>query len=319
MNPPVSLLICTRDRRALLALVLADLAAQNYAGAIEIVVVEETDSPLPPPAVRYLPHPLKNLGIAYARNLALAAASHTLIVYVDDDCRMAPDWLEKLLAPFADAAVLGVQGGVTVPQESNAVGWAETLLGFPGGGLARIHAATGQWQPTIEVSTLNAAYRKEAVEAAGGFSMQARLGGEDYLLAKRVAAQGKLLFVPEAGVTHLPRGRLPAIWHWFVRRGMAEVALLRAGLAPAGYRTHILRASFMLKLLALLPVALLLGCPWLLLLLPAAMALRLWHQLAWARQRTDVPKSAIWLAPLVKLTMDLAADFGRLRAMLERR
>lgn len=293
---------------------LADLRDQDYQGEIQIVVVEETDDPRSPESVDYVPHPVRDLGIAHARNLALKHARHEIVVFVDDDCRVASDWLQKLLLPLDDPDVLGVQGGVTVPEGTNAIGWAESLLGFPGGGIARIHHAGNKARDTVEVSTLNAAYRRQAVLDAGGFDEDARLGGEDYLLAKKVAARGRLLFVPEAIVRHAARGNLAAIWRWFVRRGMAEAGLWRGGLAPAGYGLFLLRSSLFLKL-----VILLVGTPWLgwwlPLLLPVAVTATTWGRLRWIWGDAAIPRQAFWVAPLVRLTMDIAADFGRIRAM----
>jgi GT2 family glycosyltransferase len=295
---------------------LKDLRRQDYGGDVQIVVVEETDDPRPVEGVDYVPHPVRNLGIAHARNLALDRARHDLIVFVDDDCRVAPDWLGRLLAPLLeDDAVLGAQGGVTVPEGTNAIGWAESLLGFPGGGVARIIRSAGQAQDTVEVSTLNAAYRKQAVREAGGFDEAARWGGEDYLLAKRVATRGRLAFVPKATVRHAARGSLAAIWRWFARRGRAEVLLWRSGLAPGGYAGFLLRSSLLLKLALLLVLAPWAGW-WLPLLLPVAVACATWWRLAWAWREAGVPKRAVLVAPLVRLVMDAATDWGRAQALL---
>jgi len=311
----VSVLVCTRDRRQMLDLVLSDLVTQQYDGEVEIVVVEETDSPRSPEGVTYVPHPMRNKGIAFARNLAIEHASHELLVFVDDDCRVEPSWLLQLVDIFEDESVVGVQGGVTVPEGTNAIGWAETLLGFPGGGVTRIHQSGGEVQETREVSTLNAAYRKRVIEKVGGFPEDARFGGEDYVLAKRVAEQGRLLFVPGALVRHVARGGLSAIWQWFVRRGMAEIGLLRSDLAPSGYKVFLLRSSILLKFgLTLLTV------PWigwaLPLLLPAGLAAVTWWRLRWVRDVSDIPCTGFRVAPLVRMTMDMAADVGRLRAFL---
>jgi GT2 family glycosyltransferase len=315
--PAVSVLICTRDRRDGLDALLADLRQQSYAGAIEIVVVEETDDPRPPDGVKYVPLPVRNHGIAYARNRALAAASHELVAFVDDDCRISQDWLQALLAPFADAHVVGVQGGVTVPDSTNAIGWAESLLGFPGGGISRVHRACDHNQDTFEVSTLNAAYRRLAVQQAGGFPESARFGGEDYLLAKRVAEHGRLLFVPEALVRHQVRGGLPAIWHWFTRRGRAEIELIRAGIAPQGYGRYVVRASFSLKLAVALATV-----PWLGWLLPLLLIIAViaitWWRLRWVLTAPAIPVAAYAVAPLVRMVMDVANDAGRIRAMLSK-
>jgi len=313
--PPVSILVCTRDRRTMLDTLLADLRVQDYDGQYEITVIEETDDLRPPGGVNYVPHPVLSKGIAFARNLAIKHAAHDLIVFVDDDCRVETDWLRRLVRPLDDPQVLGVQGGVTVPDGTNAIGWAETLLGFPGGGITRIHYSGGKAQETQEISTLNVAYRKSAVEKVGGFPESARFGGEDYVLAKRVAEQGRLLFVPEAIVRHVARGSLAAIWRWFIRRGMAEIGLLHSSLSPSGYKNFLLRSSIFLKFgIVLLTV------PWfgwaLPLMLPAGLAAMTWWRLRWVRDVSDIPRTGFRVAPLVRLIMDVATDVGRLRALL---
>jgi len=241
---------------------------------------------------------------------------HIQIVFVDDDCRAAPGWLGRLLAPLLeDDTVLGAQGGVTVPEDTNAIGWAESLLGFPGGGIARIHQSGGNLQETCEVSTLNAVYRKCAIERVGGFPEEACWGGEDFVLAKRVAAKGRLVFVPDATVHHAARGSLTAIWWWFVRRGLAEVDLWYAGLTPVGYGSFLLRSSFLLKLAVLF-----LGTPWLgwwlPLSLPVAVMVITWWRLKWALEYGGIPRAAFWIAPMVRLVMDIGTDLGRIRAKL---
>ncbi|HID37400.1 MAG TPA: glycosyltransferase [Ghiorsea sp.] len=311
-NFAVSILIISRDRRDLLCRVLGDLRAQQYDGEFEIVVVEETDDPQAPIGVSYVSHPMKNLGIAYARNLSLEHAKHDILVFIDDDCRVDSDWLTKLVTPLKDEKVLGVQGGVTVPDGTNGIGWAESLLGFPGGGITRVIQAEGQTQDTKEISTLNACYRKSAVMKAGGFSNHARFGGEDYLLAKQVAGKGKLLFTPLAQVQHEARGHLPAIWTWFVRRGRAEYDLWQSGLAPQGYGVWMLRSSLLLKLLPLMIL-----CYWsvlpLILFLLFLVVVNRWR-FRWVLQHKNIPTSAwLWL-PWVRLVMGAATDIGRVKS-----
>src|SRR4029453_17580941 len=109
----------------------------------------------------------------------------------------------------------------------------ESILGFPGGGLRYYHAAGGRVVPTALLSTCNCAYRRTAIEAAGGFSPRAVLGGEDSLLAERVTARWPCRYVPEAIVYHKPRQRLGAIFRWFVRRGRAGILVLPPQPHPA--------------------------------------------------------------------------------------
>jgi len=322
VNFPVSILVCTRDRRDMLGALLKDLHKQDYADDMQIIVVEETDEPRPPEGVDYFPHPMKNMGIAYARNFAVAHAKHGIVVFVDDDCRMDEGWLSALVEPLLeDEAVLGAQGGVTVPEGTNAIGWAETLLGFPGGGVTRIHQSGGKMQETREVSTLNAAYRKQALLDAGGFNAAARFGGEDYLLAKKVARQGRLLFVPSAFVRHAARGSFPAIWRWFVRRGTAEIDLWRHDLATDGFGGWMIRSSVGLKLLCVLLLWPWFGF-WPIVLLFTVYVMLAWWRMRWClyKQTTGhaVPWTAFAIVPAVKLCMDLAADVGHLNRLLKR-
>src|SRR5437762_986928 len=42
--------------------------------------------------------------ISRGRNVAIAAAAHDVIAATDADCTLAPDWLERLLAPIENVA-----------------------------------------------------------------------------------------------------------------------------------------------------------------------------------------------------------------------
>ncbi len=316
----VSILICSKNRRRMLKALVQELRQLNSNFSVEIVVVEETDAADPIAGAKYVSHPLANRGIGYARNLALKHASGDILVFVDDDCKVSPGWLEKLVEPLlADEAVLGVQGGVTVPAQSNTIGWAETLLGFPGGGLKRIIEAGGKWQPTRDVSTLNCAYRKRIIEQVGGFDERLAAGGEDNLLAKMVCRHGRCVFVPEAVVTHEPRGCLRKIWGWFVSRGRSDIELIRTRKLDQANIINLIRGSLAVKIIGsgaalffagyVIPLYLLL--PWALILYFLFQILRYFK--VWRLSRCAFP--VLLIIPIVKITMDIAADYGRLQRL----
>jgi GT2 family glycosyltransferase len=312
--PAVSVLICTKDRRADVARALASLrAAGTEREGVEIVVVEETAQPAPIPGVRYVPLAPEGRGFAHVRNRAVAAARGGLLVFVDDDCEVEQGWLDALLAPMADPEVAGAAGAVLV-RDCNAIGYAENILGFPGGGLRYLAAADGRVVPTAFLSTCNCVYRRAAIDAVGGFSPLASLGGEDSLLAERVSARWPCRYAPGAVVYHKPRQRLAAIFRWFVRRGRAEMRILPGKARPAAVVAALVRGSTLLR--AALAAVVLAWLPWpVALTLPALLAayyLLLLRRFAFAR-RYPTHRRGWWLAPVVKVVADAGAEVGRLR------
>lgn len=173
-------------------MLVRNLERMQTSYTFEVVVVEETDSPEAMNGVQYIPHPRAGRGIAFARNLALKNASGDIIVYLDDDCIIHDGWLDGLLVPFEDDSVVGLQGGVTVPESTNAIGWVESILGVPGGGILRVLQAKNQIQETKEISTLNCAYRRWVIDRVGGFEKKLKVTGEDYLLAKQACQHGRI-------------------------------------------------------------------------------------------------------------------------------
>ena len=101
-------------------------------------------------------------GLSGARNTGVAGATGDVIAFLDDDATPEPDWLEHLVAPFADPRVVAV-GGAAIPRwESARPRWwpAEfdwvvgcTYLGMPaaGGEVRNVHGATmafrAVWRP----------------------------------------------------------------------------------------------------------------------------------------------------------------------------
>jgi hypothetical protein len=288
-TPTVSVLICTEDRRARVARALASLRADGVdREGVEIVVVEETARPEPIPGVRYVPLPPEGRGFAHVRNVAVDSAKGSLLVFVDDDWEMERGWFDALLAPLlADPAVGGTAGAVMV-RRCNAIGHAEAILGFPGGGL-RYH------------------------DAAGGFSPRAVRGGEDSLLAERVTARWPCGYVPDAIVYHVPRQRLGAVFRWFVRRGRAEIGVLPAKTHPAAVARDLVRGSMLLRGVAVVLVVAWLPWPaWLTgSALGGAYYTVLLRRFAFARRYPD-HRAGWWLTPLVKVVADVGAEVGRL-------
>ena len=317
-----SIIICTKDRPRELAHAIDTIRNSCERGrSAEIIVVDESETPREIPGVHYFHHRRAGRGFGYSRNMGVQKARGDLILFIDDDCEAERGWVDNLIAPLVgNPNVLGVAGAVLV-HNCGLIGYAENILGFPGGGLRYLNESRGQIVQIRYLSTCNCAYRREAVLEAGGFPEEPFFkypGGEDSLLAERVSRLGPCVYTPDAVVYHRPRGRFGAIFRWFIQRGLSEVAVARVRTRFRDTVAYFLRSSWTLRLLALLPA--LAYWPRLAVLLPVAVAFYYTAMLWRFRFARAYPthRNAWWLVPIVKLAMDLGTEVGRWKAVMAR-
>lgn len=140
--PLVSVVIPTCNRREVLARCLEALAVQTYP-RFEIIVVDDgsTDDTLAMLADfvgRYNHVALRSFcnerhaGANVSRNRGIREARGDIVAFLDSDCIAEPDWLEKLIAEFADPRVAAATGLVIDPPSHNIY---ELILR----GIARVH------------------------------------------------------------------------------------------------------------------------------------------------------------------------------------
>lgn len=111
------------------------------------------------------------------RNRAWPVARGRLIAFTDDDCRPAPEWLERVLAA-AERHPGAIIQGATAPD------WEErTIVEFAPWFHTRSIAPPQPW-----AQACNIVYPREVLEAAGGFPED--LWGEDTALAENARAAG---------------------------------------------------------------------------------------------------------------------------------
>ncbi|MBI5230612.1 MAG: glycosyltransferase [Coriobacteriales bacterium] len=168
-------------------------------------------------------------GLAYNRNRVLDAARGRILVEIDDDCTPQPGWLDALLVPLEAADVDAVAGGIIVPP-AGFVGDSISALGFPAGGSAGFETmfVVREDGTTENLSTCNCALKVPVVRELGGFDESLTYGGEDTELAYRLEHAGKrILFAPDARVSHPARTSLLEFGRWFYRRGKAKCQFAR--------------------------------------------------------------------------------------------
>jgi GT2 family glycosyltransferase len=223
---PVSINLATFDRPDDLRNCLRSLLAQVTSRRVEIIVVDNHPvSGLTPPVVAEFPGvKLVNeprQGLAYARNAGFVASTGDIVIATDDDVTLPPDWLEKLLIPFARPDVMIVTGHV-LPLQLETI---EQQLFESYGGLGRgfyPFEANGNWfesfprdaVPTWRLgATANAAFRATMfthpdiglMDEALGPGMPSGVGEDTYLFYKVLKAGYAIVYEPSAFVYHKHR------------------------------------------------------------------------------------------------------------------
>jgi cellulose synthase/poly-beta-1,6-N-acetylglucosamine synthase-like glycosyltransferase len=143
--------------------------------------------------VSFLSQPQR--GAAAARNLGAKQAQGEILLFTDADCVPESNWIEAMIAPFADQEVVGVCGVVHTRQTGLLPRFIQLEYDYRYRNIAR--------RRQIDfINTGTAGYRKYIFIESGGFR-EDLLGAEDAELSFRLASAGhKMVFAPEAIVYH---------------------------------------------------------------------------------------------------------------------
>jgi glycosyltransferase involved in cell wall biosynthesis len=200
----VSVVIPTRDRPAALAACLRALAAQEGAGELDVVIVDDGSRDRAAvaeavagarPSHRLLRSPGR--GPATARNLGARATQADVVCFLDDDCEPAPRWAAALAAA---ARAAGAAAGRTVapPGAPAAVAASQAITEHLT--LASLDRATGRlgFAPSC-----NLALAREAIDRLPFDESVPGAAGEDRDWSHRADGAGLApVYVPEAVVVH---------------------------------------------------------------------------------------------------------------------
>lgn len=225
--PPISVVLCTRERPTQLAEALASVAALDYPD-FEVVVVDNAPrteatadvvAELGDDRIRRVVEPVP--GLSVARNTGLRAARHDIVAFTDDDVVADRGWLRGLAHGFARGPQVSCVSGLVPSGElrtaaqayfDQRVSWACSLQ-------PRVYsmAEPPDDQPLFPFQVgrfgtgANFAVRRQRALALGGFDPAlgagtAAQGGEDLDMFFRVLAAGDALATePSAIVWHRHR------------------------------------------------------------------------------------------------------------------
>ena len=222
--PQVSVLVCAYNAAATLDECLVSLAALDYPD-YEVIVVNDGSTDDSGAIARRYPYvtviDTANCGLSAARNTALEHATGSIVAYTDADARVDPEWLTYLIQPFLRSDVVGAGGPNVVPADDP---WlAQCVARSPGG---PTHVLLDH-QIAEHVPGCNMAYRREALEAIGGFDSTYRTAGDDVDVCWRLQARSQRIgFAPCALVWHHHRRTVRAYWRQQAGYGEAETRLM---------------------------------------------------------------------------------------------
>src|SRR5205809_94087 len=200
---PVSVVIAAYNEGKVIANTLRALLATDYKGDVEAIVVDdgsrdETAAEVKritavDPRVRLLQQ--ENRGKARALQRALSAVRRGIVVFIDADTQCQRDTLPRLLEPFADAGVGAVSGHAKVGNLRRFIARCQALEYTCGFNLDR--RAYNRWNCITVVPGAIRAVRKEAIDEAGGLSLQTLAEDTDLTLSLHKYRQ-RIVYVPEA-------------------------------------------------------------------------------------------------------------------------
>jgi GT2 family glycosyltransferase len=204
-----SVIVPTYNRLTLLKKTLGSLFLQDFPD-YEIIVVNDggtdgtaefIDGLAREGRLTAISHP--NAGLAATRQKGLTAARGEFIAFTDDDCVVPTDWLTRYHEAFKKTGAAGIGGATETGNRRNAYAFVNDIVHNHFKRAFAAAATTGTPGGTPFLTGNNVAYRRDALEKAGGPDPRFRMGAEDRDLAYRVSATGGLVvYEPSIVVRH---------------------------------------------------------------------------------------------------------------------
>ena len=200
---PISVVIAAYNEEKLIAETLRTLLATDYTGEIEVVVVDDGSTDQTAAEIERITQNesrirlfrQENRGKARALQRGLAAAHNGIVVFLDADTQCQRDTLPRLLEPFADERIGAVSGHAKVGNLRTFIARCQALEYTCGFNLDR--RAYNRWNCITVVPGAISAIRKDAIDEAGGLSLQTLAEDTDLTLSLHRRRQ-RIVYVPEA-------------------------------------------------------------------------------------------------------------------------
>lgn len=255
--PPISVVVCTRDRPLALRGCLEALSLLRYP-AFEVIVVDNASRG---PETREL---VKAAGFRYeredrpgldpARNCGWRAARYDIVAYTDDDARVDPEWLTGFARGYSDPTTSCVTGLICpLELESPAQRQFENYGGMGKGFRPREFRPAEMKQAAVLAAHAvgvgaNMSYRRNVLEKLGGFDPHLDVGtpsngaGDLDMLHRMLAGGYTVRYEPSAMVWHQHRRITAGLYRQICNNGRAfGCYLIKAGATRSVPRAELAR------------------------------------------------------------------------------
>lgn len=226
--PPISVIICTRNRCAPLACVLDSLAQQSPSREpLEVVVVDDGSGEDAAAVCRSFQERLPGLRLVStgtrahlpgARNLGVDSARGEFLLFTDDDCVVAPDWVEVMSRALEQHPIVA---GAVVSDEKNFIEdchntaqFHRFLPGRPDG-------------PETFIAGANMGFRRSVIRELGGFDPGQRIASDTEFVLRCQERGIPVYFTPRSRVVHRPGRSTLAVALRYARDHSAATIRLR--------------------------------------------------------------------------------------------
>ena len=213
MPKTVSVVIATYNRFEALKQTLTDLRAQTYP-PLEVLVVDQSRDENGNPVdrrqelaefdgVRYFHQSLPNAQVA--RNFGILAARGDVVLLVDDDVRVSPEFIANHLRNYELEPDLDGVSGQTLDPGQQPTDELPSAYTWPHNGWMFLPLNFNERRPAINWPSCNGSVRRQTALAIGGFDEQfTRTWYDDTDFSWRLHTAGaKIVFDPQASLVHL--------------------------------------------------------------------------------------------------------------------
>jgi O-antigen biosynthesis protein len=224
--PRISVVVCCYNGESTLRDCLEGLQELQYPD-FEVIVVDDGSRDASAAIAAEYAHSFRlirteNRGLSNARNLGLMAATGEIVAYTDCDARPDPHWLTYLAHGFSQSQHAAIGGPNIAPGNDGLI--ADCVAHAPGG---PVHVLLSDTEAE-HIPGVNMAFRKDCLEAIGGFDPQYHAAGDDVDVCWRLHQRGWTLgFSPSAVVWHHCRDSVRTYWNQQKGYGKAEAMLER--------------------------------------------------------------------------------------------